>query len=289
MKKRFIAIICILALLLASATTVFADGLEITKITPKDGSKSSQPFNAAIKLTFNDTMYGVDTKQNQGKFKITDPEGKEQAFTLITTEKYPDQLWLVLDGTLESKTEYKLTISEGILSANGKRTTGEKVSSFATRNTNTDSIISTGMMMFMIAIMIIMTNKATKKAQEEAQVLTVAQAEKLNPYKISKQKKISLEEAEKYIAKEKEKARKAEAKLLEEKARKEAILAEEREKIEAEVDAEERRNGWFKVGARRGHVARGVAIPYSIKKQLAAKRKAAAELAKKRAKNKKKK
>ena len=289
MKKRFITIICILALVFAATTTVFAGGLEITKITPKDGSKNSQPVNAAIKVTFNDTMYGVEPKQNQGKFKITDPEGKEQAFTLVTTEKYPDQLWLVLDGALEIKTEYTLTASADILSANGNRTTQEVVSKFATRNTGTDSIISTGMMMVMIAVMVIMTSRATKKAQEEAQVLTVAQAEKLNPYKIAKQKKISLEEAEKYIAKEKEKARKAEERILEERRKKEAILAEERAKIEAEVDAEERRNGWFKVGSRRGHVARGIAVPYSIKKQLAAKRKAAAELAKKRAKNKKKK
>ena len=289
MKKRFITIICILALILASATTVFAGGLEITKITPKEGSKNSQPVNAAIKVTFNDTMFGVDAKVNEGKFKITDPSGKAQGFTLVTTKKYPDQLWLVLDGALETKTEYKLTIEPGVESVNGNKTTTEKVSTFATRNNRTDSIISTVMMMVMIAVMIIMTSRATKKAQEEAQVLTVAQAEKLNPYKIAKQKKISLEEAEKFIAKEKEKARKAEARILEERAKKEAILAEERAKIEAEVDAEERRNGWFKVGSRRGHEARGVAIPYSIKKQLAAKRKAAAELAKKRAKNKKKK
>ena len=106
MKKRFILLITILALVLASATTAFAGGLEVVKVSPKDGSKSSQPLNAAVKITFNDTMVGApDIDANASRFKITDPEGKAQPFKMVYSEKYPNELWLVLDGILEQKTE----------------------------------------------------------------------------------------------------------------------------------------------------------------------------------------
>ena len=88
---------------------------------------------------------------------------------------------------------------------------------------------------------------------------------------------------------EEKKARKAEEKLLEIKRQKEAMAAAELAAIEAEVDSEERRNGWFRVKTPGSFKAHGHAIPKSVKKKYAAKRKAAEERAKKYAKNKKKK
>lgn len=290
MKKRCIILITILAMILASATSVFAGGLEVVNINPKDGSKNSQPQNMCVKLEFNDQMVGAsDIDANAGRFKITDPQGKEQAFQMVYSDKYPNELWLVLDGVLEQKTEYTVTIGAGIASANGMTTAESKTVTFETRNQKNDSIISTVMMIFMMGLMFFLAGRSAKKKEKENEVLTVAQAEKLNPYKIAKAKGWKIEVAEEYVKREKEKARKAEEKALEDKRRREAISAEERAKIEAEVDSEERRNGWFRVHTKGSLVAHGLECPKTIKKKNAAKRKAAEERAKKYAKNKKKK
>ena len=290
MKKRCIILITILALILTSATSVFAGGLEVVGVSPKDGSSNSQPQNMCVKLTFNDAMFGAsDIDANAGRFKITDPEGKEQAFQMVYSEKYPNELWLVLDGVLDIKTEYTVTIGAGIVSANGNTTAESTTVTFATRNTKNDSLISTVMMIFMMGLLFFLTSRSAKKKEKENEVLTVAQAEKLNPYKIAKAKGWKIEVAEEYVRREKEKAKKAEEKALEDKRRREAISAEERAKIEAEVDSEERRNGWFRVHTKGSLVAHGLECPKAIKKKNAAKRKAAEERAKKYAKMKKKK
>ena len=289
MKKRCILLITILALIL-STSTAFAGGLTVTNVTPKDGSANSQPQNMCVKVTFSDQMFGASNiDANAGRFKITDPEGKEQPFRMVYSEKYPDELWLVLDGALGIKTEYTVTIGAGITSANGNTTAESTTTTFATRNTKNDSLISTVMMIFMMGLIFVLSSRAAKKKEKENQVLTVAQAEKLNPYKIAKAKGWKLEVAEEYVRREKEKAKKAEEKALEEKRRRDAISAEERAKIEAEVDSEERRNGWFRVHAKGSMVGHGLECPKAIKKKNAAKRKAAEERAKKYAKMKKKK
>ncbi len=290
MKKRCIILITILAMILASATTVFAGGLDLVEVNPKDGSNNSQPVNMCVKLTFNDVMVGADDiEANAGRFKITNPDGEEQSFQMVYSEKYPNELWLVLDGALEQKTEYKVTVGAGVVSANGKTTAESTSVTFATRNTKNDGLISTVMMIFMMGLLFFLSSRAAKKQKQENEPLTVAQAEKLNPYKIAKAKGWKLEVAEEYVRREKEKAKKAEEKALEDKRRREAISAEERAKIEAEVDSEERRNGWFRVHTKGSMLAHGLECPKPIKKKNAAKRKAAEERAKKYAKNKKKK
>ena len=290
MKKRFIVFSLILALLLMASSSVY--GLEVVGTTPNDGFNRSQPQNMAVKIKFDEQMVGAaDIDSNAKLFKITDPEGNEQGFSMVYSEKYPNELWLLLDGDLQTNTEYKVSIGSGIVSASGSETTGSQTMSFKTRNTSKDNTISTIMMIGMMGLMVFMTVFSSKKKAKENQVLTVAQAEKLNPYKIAKQKKWTLEQAQAYVDKEKEKARKAEAKALEEKRKREAITAAEMEEINRELDSEERRNGWFRVkskesGSFRAH---GHAVPKKVIKRNAAKRKAEEERAKKYAKNKKKK
>jgi len=288
MKKRIIVFICILMLVLASTCTAFAGGLEIVETSPEDGFKGAQPSNMAIKITFNDTMIG-SPDSNKARFKIKNEAGELQKFTVVSSEKYPDQLWLVVDGTLAVDSTYTVDIGAGIKSANGNTTAETQTITFKTRNTKTDSLISTVLMFAMFGGIIVYSTISAKKKAAEEQPMTQAQLEKLNPYKIAKAKDISLEQAEEYIKKEKEKAKKAEEKAEELKRQKENMAAAELAKIEAEVDSEERRNGWFRVKAKGSFVEHGHEVPKAIKKKNAAKRKAAEERAKKYAKNKKKK
>ncbi len=290
MKRRFISFIFILLVVFACTGTAFASGLEVVKITPKDGAKTSQPMNMAVKIYFSEVMVGnPDIEANKGRFKIADSEGKLQPFTMVYSEKYPNELWLVLDDALQANSGYTVTIGAGISSASGASTAESITSSFHTRNTKVDSVISTVLMIFMMGLLVVLSSRAAKKKQQEEQPLTMAQAEKLNPYKIAKAKGWKLEVAEEYVRREKEKARKAEEKALEIKRQKEEMAAAELAAIEAEVDSEERRNGWFRVHTRASFSAHGIAIPKYVKKKNAAKKKAAEERAKKYAKNKKKK
>lgn len=290
MKRRFISFICIALLFLSCTGTAFAGGLEVTKITPKDGAKTSQPMNMAVKIYFSEVMVGnPDIDSNKGRFKIADADGNLQAFTMVYSEKYPNELWLVLDEALKPNSGYTVTIGAGISAANGTTTSESMVSTFKTRNTKTDSIISTVMMILMMGLLVVLSTRATKKKQQEEQPLTMAQAEKLNPYKIAKAKGWKIEVAEEYVRREKEKSRKAEEKALEIKKRKEEMAAAELAAIEAEVDSEERRNGWFRVHSKASFSSHGHAVPKYVKKKNAVKKKAAEERAKKYAKNKKKK
>ncbi|MBR5926606.1 MAG: Ig-like domain-containing protein, partial [Firmicutes bacterium] len=198
MKKRFIVFSLILALVLAASSSVY--GLEVVGTTPKDGFTRSQPNNMAVKVKFDEQMVGAaNIESNASHFKITDPEGKEQAFSMVYSEKYPNELWLILDEALQTDTEYKVTIGSGIVSASGNATTKTTTMSFRTRNTSKDNTISTIMMIGMMGLMVVMSVLSARKKDKEEQVLTVSQAEKLNPYKIAKQKKWSLEQAQAYV------------------------------------------------------------------------------------------
>ena len=290
MKKRLTVLLLIMTLVLSAASAAYA--LDVVSVTPKDGTSNSQPANMAVKITFSDTMIGnPNIDANAGKFKITDAEGNSAAFKMVYSEKYPNQLWLLLTDTLETNSEYTVSIGPGITSANGSETSGTVTTSFKTRNTSRDNMISTVLMIFMMGLMIFMSVVGSKKKEQEDRVLTVAQAEKLNPYKIAKSKKWTIEQANAYVEKEKEKARKAEAKAEENRRKKEALTAAEMAEIESEIDAEERRNGWFRVKSKESgsYKAHGRELPGSIKRKFNARRKAAEERAKRYAKNKKKK
>lgn len=290
MKRRFTVLFLILAMVLCAATAAY--GLDLEMIAPKDGAKNCQPANMAIKFRFDEEMYGAaDIDKNAVHFKVTDPEGVVQPFKMVYSEKYPNQLWLILNDTLQADTEYTVSVSAGISALSGAKTTDAKTFTFKTRDTHRDSIISTVLMLVMMAMMGVMSVLAARKKNDEDKVMTVAQAEKLNPYKIAKQKGWSIEQANSYVEKEKEKARKAEEKAAEAKRKREQLTEAEMAEIEAELDAEERRNGWFKVksqtsGSFKAHDRK---LPKQVTRKFAARRKAEEERAKRYAKNKKKK
>ena len=88
-------------------------------------------------------------------------------------------------------------------------------------------------------VMIFMTQRETKKQFAATDVnYALAEAKKLNPYKIAKQKGISLEEAQAYCEKERAKAQKAVDKANAEKAKAEAARQAELAAAEARIEAE---------------------------------------------------
>ena len=283
--KRLTAILAAAVLIIAmSVMSVSAAGLEITKVTPKDGTTGRQPANMAIKVGFSEDMTGNESLDaaNKSKITISDPEGKTFDFTIAHSAKYPNELWLVVNDTLDQNTEYTVKISAGITSTSGNQTSEALTTTFKTRNVSTDSTISMVMMVVMIGLMMFMSQKEMKKTMTETDAnYALAQAKKLNPYKIAKQKNISLEEAQAYCDKERAKAQKAVDKMNAERAKAEAAKQAELEAAQARIEAElesARKASMFHVKGPKSVKAAGGTIPKSVrdrKKQKEAAAKAA--------------
>ncbi len=294
--KRITAIITLILLLTVFASSaVFASGLTVTDITPKDGETGKQPQNMAVKVTFSqDMMDETAIAANKAYFRIKDAEGADQPFEVMySAEKYPNQLWLVLENTLVSDSEYTVEILPGILSAEGGTLDEGMTTTFKIRNTATDNKVSMGLMAVMMVFMFTATSKAAKKSAEKEnfEASGKIKEENLNPYKLAKIKGISLEEATAYVEKEKAKIAKKEQKLEEEKRRIEAEKAAELAAIEAELLEAERSDGRYRVSKPHSLKEAGGRVPRSVVKKNKARREAqkAAGKAKSSNRNKKKK
>ena len=289
--KRLAAIIAALALILASAVFVSADTLSIEKITPKDGATGKQPSNMAIKIRFSEDMNGGEDLDavNSDKITIMDSEGEPIDYVIAHHDRYPNELWCVITGELQQNSEYKVEIQPGIRSASGSATSEGKTVTFKTRNVKTDGIISTVLMFAMFGLMFFFSQRDNKKKMAETDVnMALEAAKKLNPYKIAKQKNISLEEATAYCEKEKAKAQKAVDKANAEKAKaaaaKEAEMAAAQARIEAEMAAAHDASV-FKVKGPRSVKEAGGKLPRSVRNRAKAKEEAAKAAEKQRAQN----
>lgn len=229
-RKTAAVLALIMGMMMAAGSFVYAEELELTNITPTDGETGKQITNMAIKMTFSEKMATEENvKANSNHFVVKDTGGKTLEFyPVYDEEKYPNDIWLILEEDLVSDTEYEVVISGDVRSVDG-HTLGEEITStFKTRNTKTDNNISMLMTFGMMGLMFYATSKATKKAQEEMLKESGVEVE-LNPYKVAKEKGISVQEAVAYVEKEKLKAEKA--------AKKKAAKAEK--KAAQEADEEE--------------------------------------------------
>lgn len=239
--KRVIAVLSLIMVLAMSTTCAF--GLSIENVTPKDGKTGLQINNLAVKVEFSEDMRDTaNDTANAGKVAIYDAEGKKADLIcrVAHPEKYPNELWFVFEGNLEPNMEYTIKVDSGIKSTYGGALDSAYTSTFKTRNTKTDSIISVVMMVVMMAVMFIATGKAAKKASSSADPRTSERQreEALNPYKIAKEKGISLDEAKAYVAKEKEKYKKEQEKIEAEYAKKEAQRQAEIDALEKQIEIE---------------------------------------------------
>ena len=294
MKKTASVICMVLCLLLIAGQSAFAAGLEITDIVPKNGESGRQVQNMAVKLTFSENMMDeAAIEKNTSLFKITDPEGTEVPFKLAySEEKYPDQLWLIIEGALNANTEYTVTVQPGVRSAAGSSLGSAYTSTFKTRNTTVDGWLSMLMMFGMLAVMIFSTRQAAKKAAETANSKPVAAVyEEMNPYKLAKEKNISVEEAKKIIDGRREKqardaAKREAAKRSEDEAMAAEIAAQEK-RIEEELETARKANN-IRVHRSGSVVERGLPCPKSVVKANRKKREAEAKAKKAAAKKAKK-
>ena len=275
--KRLSAVLSLaLILVMLACPFVYGAGLTVKEITPRDGEDGKHPQNMAVKITFSENMTDKDTqKANEKRFQITDPDGKKQEYRAVyDAKRYPNEVWLILQSDLESNTEYTVTIDKSVVSSSGTELGQDYVTTFKTRNLATDSKISMFMTFGMMGIMIFASSASAKKMAKEQQEEAIANKEEvLNPYKIAKEKGISVEEAIAYIEKEKAKAAKRKKKA-------EAARAVEDDEDDYEEEPAQNESGAYRVKAKRPISAAGGVTPDSIirkNKKKRAERKAAEE------------
>jgi hypothetical protein len=303
MKRRIPALLIAVLLILATASASFADSLTIVDVSPADGSKGYQPANMAVKVRFSEDMMDESAiAANKSKFSITDTEGTEQPFDIVyNADKYPDELWLVLQNDLQPNSEYTFTVKSGVVSSSGSTLTEGMTTHFRTRNVKTDGLISMGLMVVLMVGMFFMSARSAKKAQEKEDPRAAEKAleDSLNPYKLAKQKGITLAEAQAIVEKERDKIEKKKAKAEADRIKREEKKAEERKKMEEELEffgtddtelkKELREQGIYLVKGPKSVKEAGGRIPRSVRQRREAKRRKAAEKAKNAQKNKKKK
>jgi len=284
MKRKIACLGLILALVLVATSFAFASSLEITGITPKDGQTGLQTSNMAVKVKFNQDVSKEDNdKANLEKFvlkgtvagedgSVTEYSAANANVQLVHSDKYPNELWFVLNGTINPNEEFHIEIKDGIVASSGDKLGASYTSTFKTRNTKTDGYISVIMMAGMMVIMVFATSKAAKKQAQEndPKVIAKKQADALNPYKLAKEKNISIEEAQAYVDKEKAKQKKEQEKIEAEAAKKEAARQAEYDAMEAKIEAQlaaQKSEYNFKVKGPKSITATGRVVPKAVSKQ----------------------
>jgi len=214
-----IAILMAVTLTLALASPAFAAGtLNFVKSTPQSGATNVPIDNVGVKLFFDGNVTDASVWTANAKcFSLADSSGKavdylaypgqkagETGYILVIAQ--PTAVSASVPGQLQQKTDYILTVSKDLKSSDGAALGEDLKIDFQTMDVSANSrlsmIIMVLMMVAVIALMFI-TNWRKMKAEAEAAALI-----KANPYRIAKEKNITVDEAKAMIDKAKEKNKK---------------------------------------------------------------------------------
>ncbi len=203
--KRISRILSIAAVIMLLASSMsFAAGLNLVKSYPEDGAGGFEPINMMVKLYF-DGAVGAESAQptNEKAFKVVDAEGKAVEFKVLFTPEDETRVSLLMSKDLAADTEYKVTILKTLQTGEGVQLGADKTFTFNTRDVKKDSFMSTVMMMVMIGGMVAYTMWDTKRKLEKE---SMAKGDKVNPYKVAKEKGVTVQEAVEKTEKQRSKA-----------------------------------------------------------------------------------
>lgn len=222
--KKTIKILCLIfmmaTLAFAAAPAVIAaegSGVALRLIeqesSPQPGTKNLQIQNVGFKLIFDGNVTDKSLQDINAKcFTLRDSKDKKIETQVYYGSKRDDYILVIAvpkdkDGNskiLDSKKTYTLTISGKLQSIDG-RILGEDVKmEYTTVDTEGNTKIYMLLMLVVVAVMIAGTVISTKrKAKAEAEAAFVQKS--ANPYKLAKEKGISVEQAMARIEKEKQK------------------------------------------------------------------------------------
>ncbi len=210
MKKRIVGVLLSVLLIVAAlGAPAYAADFELTNSNPTDGYEKVEAKNVMVKLFFNeDISSDASQKANADKITFKTSKGKDVDFQIVYDSKDSRKICLLAEEDLSQNAKYVVTVSDDLVSDSGHALGKETKVSFSTRKSD-GSLGYMGLMLLMIVVMVFTTIKDTKKKADGSD--EKAAAMNTNPYKLAKEKGISVQEAAKLIEKERAKqAKKAE-------------------------------------------------------------------------------
>ena len=216
MKKAAAVIMAALLITILSVPSVFAAEtfkLDTDASYPNEKQDTMDATNVMIKLYFTeDVSSEASQKANADMFEFTDGDGEDVEFAIYYNSKDPKNINLLATGDLATETDYKDTVS-GDLTDNAGDTLGkDSVIEFSTRKPASGGTYML-LMMAMIIVMVVMSVRDQRKNNSQEEVKNQTIGIQTNPYKLAKEKGISVEEATKMIAAEREKLAKKTEKM----------------------------------------------------------------------------
>ena len=205
-----------------------ANGFTLEKSSPANGYNRVQAQNVMIKLYFSGEVYDSGTQAaNKDKFKFTDSNGKAVKYKIYYDESDRSKISILSVKDLKMEETYTLTISGDLISDDGQTLGADEVIKFTTKSASGGMVYGL-LMVAMIVVMVFITIRDQRKAMQEEELASGVTIQ-TNPYKMAREKGISVEEANRIIAKEKEKAaKKDEKRRQKEQAEREARIAAEK-------------------------------------------------------------
>ena len=211
--KRFAGIVMTAILLtVICVMPVSAANFELKDSNPEQGYEKVEVSNVMIKLFFSENVSEEATQTaNEGKISMKDSSGKDVKFTVIYDSKDASKISLLVDGDLQEEEKYTVEVDGSLVSDTGSMLGENEELSFSTKKR--DSGAGYLLLMFlMIIVMMVMTFRDQKKKMMEGDMDPLAGIN-TNPYKLAKEKNISVQEAVKLINEEKAKALKKAEKM----------------------------------------------------------------------------
>lgn len=201
--KRILILISMLMVLLMATTQMAFGTLVLEKSSPKDGGDNYQAVNFAVKLYFNQD---VNLEKNKNAIHFYDEENKAVDFTLAFSTKETGLALVAVNGDLLQNAKYRVVVDETFESVTGELLKAPITIHFATRDTSKDMTVNMVLMGGMMAVVMVLSTRSLKKKDEEGKK-TKKTDDKVNPYKVAKEKGKSVEEVVAKDAKAKERAR----------------------------------------------------------------------------------
>lgn len=199
MIKRAIVIVLLISLWIPAfshaaqpqeAPAAPGSGIKLIKSFPQDGAGGFEPVNMNVKLWFDKDVLDASVQDANAKaFSITTSSGAAVKFDVLynTNKKH---ISLLLKEDLASDSEYIVTIKSGLTAADASTFGKEQTLRFKTRDVNASNTSSMVMMVVMVLVMVGITMFQTKRtAEKEARESN----EKINPYKVAKEKNTTVE------------------------------------------------------------------------------------------------
>ena len=211
--KRLGAIISLTLLIVMLTTSfAFAGTLELVSSYPEDGDGGFQIENTGVKLYFNEDVINKNNNAvNDKAIKIVNAKGEKMPVKLFYSTKEEGLVLVLIEGTLESNSEYTLHVTEDFTAADEDLISKPISLTFKTRDMSNDMTVNMVLMGLMFVGVLFFSSRNIKKQAAKQQEEKVKD-DKVNPYKVSKETGKSVQEVVQKNAKEKEKKARQEAK-----------------------------------------------------------------------------